>query len=118
MIEPNTQISNAKDRAYQGQICTIDYWYTKKDQELFKSVIAKFGIEHQIALFTEECAETLVAMSKYRRKRAGSNAVVEELVDLSIMIAQMRLIYDPADTEFDVMYKYKINRLHKILEGK
>lgn len=116
MLDKNTQTSNARNSAYQNQICTVDHWGTKKDQELFKSAIAKFGVEHQIAIFTEECAETLVAMSKYRRKHAGSNAVVEELVDLSIMIAQMRLIYDPLDTEFDVMYKYKIKRLQNILE--
>lgn len=118
MLNQNTQTSNARDSAYQDQICTIDHWNTKKDQELFKSAIAKFGVEHQIAIFTEECAETLAAMSKYRRKHAGSNVVVEELVDLSIMIAQMRLIYDPLDTEFAAIYNYKIKQLEKLLKEK
>lgn len=116
ITDPHTKISNARDEARQNQTCTIDNW--DSNNQLFKSVIEKYGVRHQVELFTEECGETLVAMSKYRRGCAGSVAVVEELVDLTIMISQMRMIYDPCNTEFDVIYNYKINRLKKILEAK
>lgn len=86
------------------------------DEEIFLNMIEKFGNEHQINIFTEECAEVLFAISKHRRGLAGVNSVVEELVDVQIMINQLKLIYDPNGTEFPPIYKYKINRIKKLLE--
>jgi len=116
MIEPNTTVSNARDNAHSSQHYRVDYWYPSVNRELFKSVIKKFGIEHQIAIFTEEAAEVLVAISRHRRQRGTTDDVVEELVDLSIMIGQMRIIYDPDDIKFHDIYKYKIDRLNRLLK--
>lgn len=85
------------------------------DKELFCAMIEKFGVETQIGMLTEECGELLVAISKHRRKLAGSNSVVEELVDLTIMLEQMKCIYDPNGTEFPPIYEYKINRIKNLL---
>jgi hypothetical protein len=112
MEDPNIQISNARNNARLNQRCTIDNW---EYNENFKKVIEKFGKEHQINIFAEECGEALVAISKYRRGLAGSVAVVEELVDLSIMIEQLKLVYDPDKTEFDPIYEYKIDRIKNLL---
>lgn len=93
MLEPNTRISNARDSAYQNQISTINYWQSEMEhEELFKDTIEKYGIEQQITCFIEECGEALTAISRYKRRRAGSNAIIEELVDLSMNISILRLI--------------------------
>jgi len=114
MIEPNTTISNARDNAHRSY--KIDYWYPSVNRVLFKSVIKKFGIEHQIAIFTEEVGELLVAISRHRRHRGSADEVVEELVDLSIMIGQMRIIYDPDNIKFHEIYRNKIDKLNKLLK--
>ena len=116
MIEPNTTISNARENAYNNQHFHVDYWYPSVNRELFKSIVKKFGIEAQIAIFTEEVGELLVAISRHRRHRGNEDEVVEELVDLSIMIGQMRTIYDPDNIKFHEIYKSKIDRLNKLLK--
>jgi len=86
------------------------------DEEIFHGIIKKYGNEHQIGIFTEECAEAIFAISKHRRGLAGTNSVVEELADLTIMIEQLKLIYDPIGSEFPPIYNHKIDRIKKLIE--
>lgn len=118
MLDKNTKFSNARDVARKNQRCTVDYWQPGADRKIQKGMIEKFGIDAQILQFIEECGEMLTALSHYERKRCGSVAVVNELVDLTIMIEQMKLIYDPCDTEFTAIYKYKMDRMKKLLGDK
>ena len=34
IIETNVEVSNARDVARKNQICTIDFWHTKKTKDL------------------------------------------------------------------------------------
>jgi hypothetical protein len=83
---------------------------------VFHHTIAKFGVEHQVSMIIEECSELILAISHYRRGRVKSDAIMEEVVDMTIMLEQARLIWDPTDKRFGEIYKYKINRLEKLLK--
>jgi hypothetical protein len=114
--DPNVEISNARDAARIQMRCLIDPHDPYIDRSVFKRAIAKFGINNQVLMIIEECSELILAISHYNRGRVRCNAVMEEVVDLTIMLEQARLIYDPTDVEFNRIYIEKINRLEKLIK--
>lgn len=116
-LDPNIKVSNARDAAVKKMRCAMDHWDPYIDRSIFRRAIAKFGVENQVSMILEECSELILAISHYNRGRVNSSAVMEEIVDLTIMCEQARLIYDPTDTEFGRIYIKKINRLEKLIEG-
>ncbi|GAI78537.1 unnamed protein product, partial [marine sediment metagenome] len=68
-----------------------------KNEELYKKAIEKWGYELQINMCIEECAELIKALMKGRRNPKNPNLVddiLEEMVDVEIMIEQLKLIFD------------------------
>ena len=114
--DPNITVSNARDSARKGLRRLVDPHDPYIDRSVFKRAIAKFGINNQVLMIIEECSELILAISHYNRGRVRSDAVMEEIVDLTIMLEQARLIYDPTDTEFGRIYIEKINRLEKLIK--
>lgn len=110
-----TKISNARDEARKHQRCTVDAYDPYIDRGIFHKIIAKFGIENQTSMIMEECSELILAISHFRRKRVKSESIMEEVVDVTIMLEQARLIYDPNDVIFGKIYKRKIEKLEKLL---
>ncbi len=115
--DPNIQVSNARDSARKTQRRLVDPYDPYIDRSVFSRAIAKFGVTNQVSMILEECSELILAISHYNRGRVNSSAVMEEIVDLTIMCEQARLIYDPTDTEFGRIYIKKIARLEKLIEG-
>lgn len=77
--------------------------------------IQKWGVELQMDLAQEECAELIVAISHWRRNRINcTKDVIEEIADVKIMIRQLELMFGIEDVESVV--KFKMERLAKILE--
>lgn len=59
--------------------------------QLYKDCVNFWGIERQIRMMQEECAELVIAGSHYLRKRAtGLDELVEELADAQLMINQIK----------------------------
>jgi len=115
--DPNVQISNARDAARVRMRCLIDPHDPYIDRSIFKRAIARFGVSNQVLMIIEECSELILAISHYNRDRVKCVAVMEEVVDMTIMLEQARLIYDPTDTEFNRIYIEKINRLEKLMKA-
>lgn len=115
--DPNVEISNARDIARSKMRCLVDHHEPYVDRSVFHRAVAKFGVEHQVSLIMEECSELILAISHYRRGRVKSDAIMEEVVDMMIMAEQARLIWDPEDKVFSEIYKRKIERLEKLIEG-
>ena len=116
--DPNTKTSNARDAARKNLRRVTDSWDPYIDRSVFRRIIAKFGVENQVSMIIEECGELILAISHYRRGRVNSNAVIEEIVDVTIMIEQARLIYDPTGEKFGEIYKRKIERIENMLKEK
>lgn len=85
---------------------------------LATKALEHFGNKPQIRQTMEECAELIVALNKAMRypEEMGWN-VLEELADVTIMIEQMKQLYD-VDLEFDDILKRKMNKLRNYLEEK
>lgn len=85
---------------------------------LATKALEHFGNEPQIRQTMEECAELIVALNKAMRypEEMGWN-VLEELADVTIMVEQMKQLYD-VDLEFDDILKEKMNKLRNYLEEK
>jgi len=72
-----------------------------------------FGIEMQLDLAQEECAELIVAISHYRRNRVDPNRVAEEIADVIIMTEQLRQVFA---NEVEAALSCKLLRLESRIE--
>jgi NTP pyrophosphatase (non-canonical NTP hydrolase) len=73
---------------------------------LYKEAIVKWGLDAQLDMLQEECAELIMAVNKHRRSKGRKKTcIAEEIVDVQIMIEQVR---------YGLMLQTKINRWREI----
>jgi len=58
-------------------------------QAIYRATLAKWGEEAQYDQAIEECAELIAALKHFKRGRIGSEEIVAELADVSLMIGQL-----------------------------
>jgi len=87
------------------------------DKVLFKRAIKSWGEEAQIKMAIEECGELIVKLAKLGRFKNGSNIddVIDEIADVSIMMAQLRIMF--GDKAVDERKRIKLDRLRVRLDG-
>lgn len=83
-----------------------------EEDAIFIKAIAKYGAEEQEGVAQEECAELIQAISK--KHRGKPHNIAEEIADVEIMIAQLKIIND-CENEVKEIRKQKISRLAKNL---
>ena len=91
---------------------------------LYKKAIMKWGKEPQINMAIEECAELITALSKRNRCSNGSTIddIIGEMVDVEIMIEQLKLIYkNDCNAKFgcftfEIFKKKKLQKLKGLLK--
>jgi hypothetical protein len=59
----------------------------------------------QLRQAQEELAELIVAINRYMRERTQSDAVVEEIADVEIMLTQLKLVFGALDVGSAVQMK-------------
>lgn len=81
--------------------------------EILKTIINKYGVPSRIDLTIEECSELIKALLKLRRSETDSVDlrvdVIEEIADVSIMIEQLKIIFD-CEKEVSEEIDYKLDR--------
>ena len=89
---------------------------TKQNSEIYKRAIVKWGTRAQEGMFIEEIGEVLTAFNKRFRYTNGCthDEFLEELVDLDIMLEQMRIIHDVLG-QWDIIKNMKLARLEERL---
>ena len=69
-----------------------------KDHEdkILSDAVRVYGMDAQIDMLTEECAELIQAICKYKRRPSDDtrDKVEEEIADVQIMIEQMLLFFN------------------------
>ena len=93
-----------------------------------KKIAEHYGYEAQSNQLVEECAELIQAVSKYRR--AGGNGqittkkadialenLVEEIVDVEIMLEQIKHLLDIPEDNLQALKIFKINRTKERMAG-
>ena len=83
---------------------------------IFQRAIDLWGEDAQIRMAIEECAELIVQLIKLDRRSNGSEYedVVNEIADVEIMMAQLRIIF--GDQEIDTAKRIKLDKLFKIIK--
>ena len=88
--------------------------------DLYKKAILKWGEQSQITMAIEECGELITALAKKDRCSNGSTIddIIKEMVDVEIMIEQLKLIYDSGKFgcfTFEIFKQKKLQKLEKLL---
>jgi len=93
---------------------------TDRERELYKRAIDAWGVDAQVEMVVEECSELILAIQKSKRGQ-GIKEIVDELVDVQVMVDQMKIILEQDNriNDFEhvwnTTWKYKIDRLEKRL---
>lgn len=91
---------------------------TQEQLRNLNTIVEKYGTAPQIDMAIEESSELIKALLKYRRKENGSlvfdreelrAAVIDEIADVSIMVAQLQIIFNCMG-EVEERINYKIDR--------
>ncbi len=91
----------------------------KTDYQVLQKAVRTYGPDEQMRMAQEECAELIVALSKYhraverhdvRRMNASAESVIEEVTDVEIMCKQLHIIIGK-ESAFNTAKDFKIKRL-------
>lgn len=78
----------------------------EKNEGVFEDCITKFGLESQLNILQEECAELIQACSHYQRGRiVGFGEITEEAADVINMILQIGTVVGLDKIEEDLEFK-------------
>ncbi len=66
------------------------YGFTVHDEMICWDAVTTFGVENQLDMVIEECAELIDAIQKYRRGRVERAGIITEIADVEIMCQQLR----------------------------
>ena len=66
---------------------------TDNERNVFERALEHYGPDAQITVALEEMSELQKELCKYRRGRANYDHIAEELADVSIMLDQMKLLF-------------------------
>lgn len=83
-----------------------------RKRDLYDKLRDEFGVNEQIKVAQEECAELIVAISHYRRGR--NHNVEEEIADVEIMIEQLRLMFD--ENKINSIKEKKLERMLELFD--
>lgn len=81
------------------------------------NAISTFGADAQITKLCEECAELMTAVIHRRAGRDTNDHVAEEMADVTLMMEQMRIIFDVSEADVDKWMEYKLERLRERIEN-
>lgn len=85
--------------------------------QIYEAALDKWGLDLQINMVSEECAELIIALNKWRRGKPGTvdlRTIAEEIADVRIMLEQMELAFKCAKL-VEVLTNDKIRRLkHRV----
>lgn len=76
--------------------------------------VKTFNNQQQFDQAKEELAELIVAISHYQRKRIDRTPIFQEIVDVYIMLTQLRLILNN-DNLFQEIYRKKMFRFETFM---
>lgn len=87
-------------------------------EEIYKDALETFGKPHQIMMLLEEMSELQQAVCKYQRYGDNIQNVYEEIVDVEIMLEQMKMIFEADNSLLNRIKEDKLNRLSGYIKNK
>ena len=86
--------------------------------KILRDAVRMYGAPAQLDQFIEELAELIVAINHLRRGRADIEHVLQEMVDVDIMMKQMKIILNVKDEYFSIVKDRKIKELGERISEK
>jgi NTP pyrophosphatase (non-canonical NTP hydrolase) len=87
-------------------------------ENIYKQAGDLFGQKAQIIVAIEEMSELIQALTKYLRTDMVTENLAEEIVDVEIMIEQLRFIFKGINSMIDETKVYKLERLERKIKDK
>ena len=88
--------------------------FSNSEIEAMQKALDQWGLEAQIGQAVEECAELIVALQKYVNRTpitGGSERILDEIADVEMMLAQIRLALNIDDETLRERIEHKFGRL-------
>lgn len=77
--------------------------------DICNKAIEKYGLDAQLTMVVEECAELINAIVKLKRQRSTHEEIIEEMADVSIMIEQISYVFGR-----DLFFRERIRKLKRL----
>ena len=93
--------------------------FTGTEIATMQAALDHWGLNAQVGQTIEECAELIVALQKYINRTPNPDAIdniTDEIADVEMMLAQMRLVLGIDDNTLRKRIEYKFERLNQYLE--
>lgn len=88
-----------------------------KIKEIYKRAIETYGKDAQLKMAIEEMAELTQAICKSFRCNDNIENIIEEIADVEIMLAQIKLIFEINENVMCIKQVEKIRRLEERLNN-
>lgn len=82
----------------------------EQEQHIRDAALRQWGRRAQEDMFIEEAAEAIQALLHFRRGRATADDLISEMVDLDIMLQQVRMIIND-ESKWQRWHDFKLDRL-------
>ena len=92
--------------------------FTDEQIKLMQTALDKWGLNAQAGQTVEECAELIVALQKHTNRTPTLETIegiVNEIVDVEMMLAQLRLAFNVSDEAFRDRIADKFDKLNEYL---
>lgn len=83
--------------------------------QVCNAAIDTYGSRLQLIVAIEEMAELTKEICKFNRGKVDTSAIAEEIADVTIMLEQLKIIFDCGD-EVEKQVDYKLKRLWARME--
>ena len=91
------------------------------DRMIMTDFILGWGEDIQIIITMEECAELTKILSKYLRAPFSHTSradyienIIEEIVDVSLMLEQMKIVVGLSSKRFNTLFREKLDRTYEV----
>ena len=94
--------------------------FTDEQIKAMQNALDKWGLAAQAGQTIEECAELIVALQKHINREPSTETVeniVDEIADVEMMLAQMRLVFGVDDDAFRKRVEEKFAKLNQYLKN-
>jgi NTP pyrophosphatase (non-canonical NTP hydrolase) len=94
--------------------------FNDAEVKTMQAALDQWGINAQVGQTVEECAELIVALQKYinRTPQPGMiENILDEIADVEMMLAQMRLVLGIDDDALRKRIEYKFEKLNQYLSN-
>jgi len=92
--------------------------FNENEIKIMQIALDKWGLDAQVGQAVEECAELIVAFQKFTNRtpqKDSVNRIIDEIADVEMMPAQIRLALDIDDKVLREHIECKFNKLGKYL---